>query len=65
MLRTDAAPPSDLIDYFDPLIDPAMRGAAGSGRIERVRPDGYLALPVRAGEWALVESWLDQVFRAE
>ena len=65
VLRTDAAPPSDLIDYFDPLIDPAIRSAEGSGRIELVRPDGYLALAVRAGEWALVESWLDQLIRAE
>jgi 2-polyprenyl-6-methoxyphenol hydroxylase-like FAD-dependent oxidoreductase len=65
VLRTDEAPPTDLLDYFDPLIDRVHRSAAGSGFIELVRPDGYLALAVQAGDWAAVEAWLDRLIRAD
>lgn len=56
VLRANDAP-----SFTHPLVDPVVRSATHGDGIELVRPDGYLAMSARAGDWASVRLYLDRV----
>jgi FAD binding domain len=50
--------PSDLMQLYAKLIEPALREPYRSGGLWLVRPDGYVALAVKSGDWTAVKKYL-------
>jgi hypothetical protein len=59
-----AAPSPDataLIARHAAVLEPAPRPPLADGAISLVRPDGYVALVARAGDWAAVDDWFERL----
>jgi 2-polyprenyl-6-methoxyphenol hydroxylase-like FAD-dependent oxidoreductase len=50
-----------LIARHAAVLEPAPRPPLADGAISLVRPDGYVALVARAGDWAAVDDWFERL----
>jgi 2-polyprenyl-6-methoxyphenol hydroxylase-like FAD-dependent oxidoreductase len=50
--------PSDLLQRYANVVEPKLRGPYHSGGLWLIRPDGYVALAVKSGDWDAVETYL-------
>ena len=51
---------SEPAPFSHPLLEPAPRARTDGKGIELVRPDGYLAMSAREGDWHAVRAYLDR-----
>jgi 2-polyprenyl-6-methoxyphenol hydroxylase-like FAD-dependent oxidoreductase len=52
---------ASLAAHYSQLLEPEVRHPFEDGGIWLVRPDGYVALTARAGDWAGVAAFLDRI----
>jgi 2-polyprenyl-6-methoxyphenol hydroxylase-like FAD-dependent oxidoreductase len=53
--------PADLLQRYANLIEPKLREPYRSGGLWLIRPDGYVALAVKSGDWDAVETYLGRI----
>jgi hypothetical protein len=53
--------PSDLLERRNDLLEPVLREPYHSGGLWLIRPDGYVALAAKGGDWNAVTSYLDRL----
>lgn len=53
--------PSTLQDKCGKILEPALRKPFHDGGLWLVRPDGYVALSAKAGDWEAVENYFDKI----
>lgn len=54
-------PPANLLAAHPALLEPKSRTPVDPAGLHLVRPDGYVALTAKAGDWQAVKSYLDKV----
>lgn len=59
-IRAAIPPEKSLSLLSSPLLDPAIRPAQGGSGIQVVRPDGYLAMSARDGDWVPVAAYIER-----
>jgi len=59
-IRASKRPDNALPALASSLVDPAIRPNEGGAGIQVVRPDGYLAMSAKDGDWAAVAAYLDR-----
>jgi 2-polyprenyl-6-methoxyphenol hydroxylase-like FAD-dependent oxidoreductase len=52
--------PAGLLEKYSSLLEPATRAPFASDSLVLVRPDGYVALSAKNGDWNAVETYLSQ-----
>jgi len=52
--------PSDLLQKYSSILESAPRAPFSPDSLSLVRPDGYVALSAKAGDWAAVQAYLNQ-----
>jgi 2-polyprenyl-6-methoxyphenol hydroxylase-like FAD-dependent oxidoreductase len=57
----DAGVPADLLKRYSGLLEPAVRAPYSPAGLWLVRPDGYVALAGRQGDWTAVAAYLDGI----
>ena len=57
----DADMPTDLLKRYSGLLEPELRAPYHPDGLWLVRPDGYVALGARRGDWKAVATYLDGI----
>jgi 2-polyprenyl-6-methoxyphenol hydroxylase-like FAD-dependent oxidoreductase len=52
--------PAGLLQKYSSILEPATRAPLASDNLVLVRPDGYIALSTKSGDWNAVETYLSQ-----
>jgi len=53
--------PPDLLERYASLLEPALREPYHPDGLWLIRPDGYVALAAKAGDWSAVTGYLDRI----
>jgi 2-polyprenyl-6-methoxyphenol hydroxylase-like FAD-dependent oxidoreductase len=53
--------PAGLLEKYSSLLEPAARAPFASDSLVVVRPDGYVALSTKSGDWNAVETYLSRL----
>jgi hypothetical protein len=61
--RTARSAAAVLVGLYGQLAEEKVRAPFGAGGMWLVRPDGYVAMATRAGEWDDVAAYLDRLAR--
>ncbi|MBS1852418.1 MAG: FAD-dependent monooxygenase [Acidobacteria bacterium] len=59
-LFAPAGLPADRLEKYGDILEPGVRSPFSSGGMWLVRPDGYVALATRAGDWHGIQAYLDR-----
>ncbi len=57
--------PAGLMQKFSGLLEAAPGTPFSPHSLSLVRPDGYVALSTKSGDWSAVEAYLDQFYRGQ
>ena len=57
----DGGVPADLLKRYSDLLEPTLRAPYSPEGLWLVRPDGYVALAGRQGDWTAVAAYLDGI----
>ncbi len=52
--------PASLMQKYSGLLETSPRTPFSPDNLSLVRPDGYVALSTKSGDWNAVEAYLDQ-----
>ncbi len=61
LLAADEGAAQDILVRYAALLEPALRAPPDPKGIWIVRPDGYVGLAARAGQWSAVGDYLDRI----
>jgi 2-polyprenyl-6-methoxyphenol hydroxylase-like FAD-dependent oxidoreductase len=54
--------PADLLEKYTSILEPAARSPFTADSLVLVRPDGYVALSTKGGDWNAVDTYLGRLF---
>jgi 2-polyprenyl-6-methoxyphenol hydroxylase-like FAD-dependent oxidoreductase len=60
-----AGMPADLLPHYAGILEPALRKPFDATGLWLVRPDGYVALSTKAGDWDAVSTYLNRQLMAK
>jgi 2-polyprenyl-6-methoxyphenol hydroxylase-like FAD-dependent oxidoreductase len=59
-----AAAPPELLQHYKAILEPRLRSPFQAGGMWLVRPDGYVAVATRSGDWPAIQRYLQKLSKS-